>query len=234
MLLKIPSKNTFIKDYGWHTGRFHFSFGDYKDSANQAFGVLRAFNDFVVDPKCGFETHPHSEMEIISYCVNGDLTHQDNIGHINKLRRGDSQYTCCGSGITHSEMNENSSMPLRLIQIWIKPTQIGLKPTYSENRFFDTKDNGHLRCIASGDKADGAMQITQNAHVYVAEIEVNQMIQFEHKEGRQSYIVCLEGEFLANGFNMIENDAMKLWGKDNVNFIARKKSHLIIVEMAIE
>ena len=186
MLIKTPSKNIFQKDYGWHTGRFHFSFGDYQDSANQAFGVLCAFNDFIVNPKSGFETHPHSEMEIISYCVSGNLKHQDNMGHVNELQRGDSQYTCTGSGITHSEMNETSSTPLRFLQIWIKPMRAGLKPVYTENKCPPIASDGQLRCIASGDKADGVMQIAQDAHIFAAEIEANKMIRYENKDERQS------------------------------------------------
>lgn len=232
MLIKTPSKNIFQKDYDWHSGRFHFSFGDYKDSSNQNFGVLSAFNDFIVQPKNGFDTHPHSEMEIISYCVSGKLKHQDDMGHFIELQRGDSQYTCAGSGITHSEMNEDSSTPLRFLQIWIKPMRAGLTPVYKEKKGPTAARNGQLRCIASGEKKDGVMQIAQDANVFAAEIDENQMVVYKNIDGRQSYAVCLEGEFSANGFSMIENDAMKLWGQESINFIARKKSHLIVVEMA--
>ncbi|HUV15077.1 MAG TPA: pirin family protein [Pelolinea sp.] len=97
MRTKISGKEVFQKDYGWHSGRFHFAFGDYEDPANQNFGVLCALNDFFVQPGMGFTTHPHAEMEIISFCVHGTLRHQDNMGNINELRPGDSQYTCTGS-----------------------------------------------------------------------------------------------------------------------------------------
>jgi redox-sensitive bicupin YhaK (pirin superfamily) len=234
VLIKTPSKNIFQKDYGWHTGRFHFSFGDYQDNSNQNFGVLSAFNDFVVQPKNGFDTHPHSEMEIISYCVSGSLKHIDSTGNFNELRRGESQYTCTGSGITHSEMNEDSSTPLRFLQIWIKPMRAGLTPVYRENKRPSTARIGQLRCIASGEKKDGVMQIAQDAQILAGEIEANQMVRYESEEDRQSYFVCLEGELSVNGFNLAENDSMKLWGKDAINLIPRERSHLIVVEMARE
>jgi redox-sensitive bicupin YhaK (pirin superfamily) len=232
VLLKIPSKNIFQKDYGWHSGRFHFSFGDYEDSTNQAFGVLCAFNDFIVQPKSGFDTHPHEEMEIISFCVSGTLKHQDNMNHVNELHCGDSQYTCTGSGIMHSEKNEDSSTPLRFLQIWIKPRLAELDPLYRDMKYIPASKHGLFRQIVSGNKVEGVMQIAQDANVFTAEIDENQMVVYKNRDDRQSYAVCLEGEFSANGFSMIENDAMKLWGQESINFIARKNSHLIVVEMA--
>ncbi|MDO9547141.1 MAG: pirin family protein [Pelolinea sp.] len=166
MLLKIPSTNIFHKDYGWHIGRFHFEFGDYQDSANQPFGVLYAFNDFLVRPKSGFETHPHSEMEIISYCVSGSLKHQDNMGEVNYLQRGDSQYTCTGSGITHSEMNEDSSTPVRFLQIWIKPMQAGLKPFHLKKNTRSLRATDSCAVLFQGIKQMGQCR-SLRTHMYL-------------------------------------------------------------------
>ncbi len=95
MLQKILSEHMFLGDYGWHTGRFHFSFGDYDDPENRNFGELIAFNDFVVKPGFGFETHPHNEMEIISYCLQGELSHVDSLGNKAVIQRGDMQVCLC-------------------------------------------------------------------------------------------------------------------------------------------
>ena len=137
MLLKIPAGEIFFKDYGWHSGHFHFSFGDYIDPQNKGFGVLFALNDFMLKPMSGFETHPHAEVEIASYCVQGTLAHKDILGNEQELGRGDSQYTCTGSGITHSEMNPSPDESLRFVQIWIKPRMPGMRPHYNMRPLFN-------------------------------------------------------------------------------------------------
>ena len=232
MIIKISAAGLFHKDYGWHTGRFHFAFGDYEDPTNQKLGVLNALNDFVVQPNNGFETHSHAEMEIISYCVDGTLLHQDSMGNNNELKRGDSQYTCTGSGITHSEMNGSGNDILRFLQIWILPNKEGLQPLYREKRILSASSNGHLRHIASGEKKEGVMQIAQDANIFAAEISRNHQVRFQNKEKRQSYVLCLEGEISANSIRLRENDAIKLRGKETLDFAAREDSHLLIVEMA--
>lgn len=231
MIAKIPAAGLFHKDYGWHTVRFHFAFGDYEDPGNQKFGVLSALNDFVVQPNSGFEAHPHAEMEIISYCVYGTLLHRDSMGNMNKLKRGDSQYTCTGSGITHSEMNGSGDGALRFLQIWILPNKDGLQPLYREKRILSAKSNGHLRHIASGEKKKGVMKIAQDANIFTAEISRNQQIKFQNKEKRQSYVLCLEGELSANNFRLRESDAVSLQGDETLSFLAREDSHFLIVEM---
>ena len=232
MIIKNFATGLFHKDYGWHTGRFHFAFGDYEDPTNQKMGVLNALNDFVVQPNSGFETHSHAEMEIISYCVNGTLLHQDSMGNKNELKRGDSQYTCTGSGITHSEMNGSGNDILRFLQIWILPNKEGLQPLYREKRILSARSNGHLRHIASGEKEEGVMQIAQDANIFAAEISRNRQVRFQNKEKRQSYVLCLEGEISANSFRLRESDSLKLLGEETLNFTANENSHLLIVEMA--
>ena len=232
MIIKISAAELFHKDYGWHTGQFYFAFGDYEDPTNQNFGVLSALNSFVVQPNNGFETHSHAEMEIISYCVHGTLLHQDSMGNKNELQRGDSQYTCTGSGITHSEINGNAFDNLRFLQIWIMPRQSDLQPLYREKRISGKQMNGYLRHIVSGERKEGVMQIAQDANIFAAEINRNQQVRFQNKEKRQSYVLCLEGEISANSFRLRESDAMKLWGEETLNFAAREDSHLLIVEMA--
>ena len=105
MLSKVPARQIYLGDYGWHVGRFHFSFADYEDPENTSFGDLITFNDFILQPGSGFETHSHQEIEIISYCVDGELVHEDSLGNKEIIKRGEMQYTCAGSGITHSERN---------------------------------------------------------------------------------------------------------------------------------
>ena len=117
MLSKIQASQIYLGDYGWHAGRFHFSFAEYCDPENLSFGNLMTFNDFTLQPGTGFDKHPHEEIEIVSYCVNGQLVHEDSLGNKEILQHGEMQYTCAGSGITHSESNASLKEPLRFIQV---------------------------------------------------------------------------------------------------------------------
>jgi redox-sensitive bicupin YhaK (pirin superfamily) len=147
MLIKVPGETIYFKDYGWHSGRFHFSFADYEDPEKMQFGVLRALNEFVLQPGTGFETHPHAEMEIISYCVEGELTHGDSLGNTSKLSGGSAQYLCAGSGITLLEMNDSVDRILLFYQIWITPREVGLTPKYCSIHHEQQSTASNLRVL---------------------------------------------------------------------------------------
>lgn len=228
----ITAENIYVGDYDWHTGGFHFSFADYVDEGNEKFGVLKALNDFNLKPGSGFETHPHEEMEIISYCVEGELTHTDSIGNKHSLQRGDVQYLCAGSGITHSEMNESLDHPLRFIQIWILPNQNGLTPKYHTKNQSKITQMNELHHVVSGESTDGVTKIAQDANIYVAQLEKHNQLPLTNHPDRQCYLVCLEGSLVGTGFELHSRDAMKWWGADHLTLTALEDSHLLMIEMA--
>jgi redox-sensitive bicupin YhaK (pirin superfamily) len=232
MLSKIPSNQIYLGDFGWHTGRFHFSFGDYDDPENRHFGDLIAFNDFVVKPGSGFKTHPHNEIEIISYCVEGELTHVDSMGNMHKIKRGDMQYTCAGSGITHSETNDSPARALRFVQIWIQPNAVRLQPHYVSNHFTKEDRLNKLLRIASGQRMNDMIQVNQDTNIFVSEIEAGRQIQAEMLPTRLFYLACLEGSLRINNLNVKAGDAVKIWDETALNLIAIQDSHLIIVEIS--
>ena len=235
MLLRIPAKSIYTADYGWHSGRFHFSFADYDDPKNSNFGVLRAMNEFVLQPESGFETHPHSEMEIVSYCVEGELTHGDSMGHSSStLQSGDVQYLCAGSGITHREMNEIQDRSLRFFQIWITPNEDGLKPKYDYKHFSRLSSPNKLQHVASGEDREGVIQIAQDANIYIARLGNSENMVYTNWADRQSYLVCLEGKLTVNEIKLFQHDAMKVWGEEILNLSAQEDSHFLLVEMAAE
>jgi len=234
MLQKIPSESIYFADYGWHTGRFHFSFADYDDPDNSHFGVLRALNDFVLQPGSGFETHPHEEMEIISYCVEGGLTHDDNIGHSNTISPGDVQYICAGSGITHCEMNELADCSTRFLQIWITPNERGLKPKYQSKRYSKVRRMNELQHLVSGESISGVIEIAQDANIYAARLAHSEELVFTNSADRQSYLVCLKGKLTANHLEFSQEDALKSWGEEILNLSTQEDSHFLLVEMAAE
>jgi redox-sensitive bicupin YhaK (pirin superfamily) len=232
MFTKIPSQQIFLGNYSGHTGRFHFSFADYKDPENVEFGDLIAFNDFCVRPNSGFDTHPHEELEIISYCLEGQLDHEDNMGNKCTLERGDMQYTCAGSGITHSEKNNSSDRDLRFVQIWIKPNAEMLTPYY-RSIHFDRRDRlNRLLHIASGQPIKNVTRINQDANVYVSEVQSNVQLGIRQLPNRQVYLACLEGSFMINGVPLSSGDAIKTWGERSLSLLAMKDCHLVIIEMS--
>ena len=231
---KIPAKNIFVSDNDWNIGRFHFPFADYEDPQNSPFGVLQALNDFELKPGTGFETHPHDEMEIISYCVEGTLEHVDSTGQKNTICRGDVQYLCAGSGVAHSERNAMKDGSLRFLQIWITPNINGLSPDYRSMDFSKTNPKNKLQLVVSGDELDPAIRIQQDANIFIAELDKNNQLPIVNHEMRQSYLYCLEGSLADNGVGLTDCDALKIWGKEELTFTALAKSRILMIEMAIE
>ncbi|MCJ7535905.1 MAG: pirin family protein [Anaerolineales bacterium] len=232
MLLRVPAESIYFNDYGWHTGRFHFSFADNDDPANTHFGVLSALNEFVLQPGSGFETHKHAEIEIISYCVDGELTHGDSLGHSITLQSGDVQYLSAGSGITHREMNDTRDQSLRFFQIWITPDESGLTPKYDFAQDNWRSSHNILRHVASGEDSADIIRIAQDVNIYAARLANAESLVFINLQNRQSYLVCLEGELLVNEIKIFQNDALKIRGEENLNLSAQEDSHFLLVEMA--
>jgi redox-sensitive bicupin YhaK (pirin superfamily) len=228
---KIPFHVLYTHHEAWRTSRYHFSFADYIDPKNNRYGVLRALNDELIQPKSGFDLHPHEEMEIISYCVQGEMSHSDSMGNQGIIRRGDVQYMCAGSGVTHAEMNESANQTLRFMQIWILPNQAGLSPQYKHTRFSKQSRHNKLLQIASGSMRNGAFQINQDANVFVAEIQKGKRIQFDQPENRQDYLVCIEGKIEINSVELTQYEAAQISCETQLVFTALEDSHLLLVEM---
>ena len=153
MLKKLSKENMGTSNLGWLESRFHFSFAEYRNPNNMNFGVLRVLNDDIVHPESGFDTHPHANMEIISYVVNGEITHKDSMGNSETLKRGEVQYLSAGDGIYHSEHNVHKSDDLRLLQIWIVPPKSGLPRLYGSKRFEEIDRKNRLLNIVSSQKS---------------------------------------------------------------------------------
>jgi redox-sensitive bicupin YhaK (pirin superfamily) len=231
MLSKILARQIYLGDYGWHVGRFHFSFADYNDPQNTHFGDLLTFNDFTLQPGSGFETHSHQEIEIVSYCVNGELVHDDSMGNNEIIKRGEMQYTCAGSGITHSERNNSQYRSLRFIQIWIRPNAAKLSPLYNAAHFKPSDRLNKLLQIVSGEARENITRIHQDANIYISEMQAGQQLGIRELPGRQMYIACLEGAININNMPLESGDAIKVWEELALTLTAMEDCHLILVEM---
>ena len=231
MLKKINAKDMFLSDQGWLQSRFHFSFAEYRNFDNINFGVLRVLNDDIIHANEGFGEHPHNNMEIISYIVKGNLSHQDSMGNKEVLNAGEVQYMSAGTGITHSEMNE-SNEALRLLQIWIVPPKEGLKSLYGSQKFKEEESQNKFLNIVSSQKGDAKIKIYQDVNIYVSKVDENKNLEFNIKNNRQIYFVQIEGASNINGIELNEGDAMQITEEEKLNIDALIGSHFLFIEMA--
>jgi redox-sensitive bicupin YhaK (pirin superfamily) len=223
----------------WLISRFHFSFAEYSNPRNVGFGVLRVMNDDLVQPNRGFGTHPHKDVEICTYIVDGGLTHKDSMGTSETLSRGAIQFMTAGTGVNHSEHNLDPTNPLRFIQIWINTRQKSLKPNYgSFVGEVDARQNkwAHLVAdVASNEKVP--IKINQDANIFVTEVSHGNTVNFEIKQGRQAYLLCIDGSVNlsteSGNAELLKHDAAELVGPLTFRNSPTGSSpaHLLIVEM---
>jgi redox-sensitive bicupin YhaK (pirin superfamily) len=220
--------------HGWLDSHFHFSFAEYYNPENINFGVLRVWNDDIVLPGRGFDTHPHQNMEIISYVVEGELSHADSMGNEQTLTRGQVQYMSAGTGVTHSEYN-HGNVPLRFFQIWIFADQDNYPPNYGDQRFvWEDRINAWLS-IATGVNnvhSKAPIRIHQDVNVYASYLTVGSQLPFEVGPGRQAYLVVGEGKARVNGIGLHTRDALEITEEDIVIEAIEENAHLVIIEMA--
>ena len=189
VLNKLPKENMYSSNLGWLESRFHFSFANYHNNDNMSFGVLRVLNDDIIHPLGGFPTHPHKNMEIISYIVEGEITHEDSMGNAETLRRGEVQYMSAGTGVRHSEYNISKTKDLRLLQMWIMPPKNDTKPLYGSHRYQIEERKNKLLNIVSSQKGDAKVKIHQDVNIYASELEVSTSLEYAITEGRKLYFV---------------------------------------------
>ncbi len=188
-------------DHGWLDTYHTFSFADYYDPEFMGFRALRVINEDRVEPGRGFGTHSHRDMEIITYVLDGELEHRDNMGTGSVIRPGEVQRMSAGTGVLHSEVNPSRSNPVHLLQIWILPDRRGIKPEYEQKTF---PNNGKLRLVASPDGAEGSLKIHQDAKLFAG--NVSDPIQYDLQPGRYGWLQVARGIVEANGQKLSAGD----------------------------
>ncbi|RXJ91769.1 hypothetical protein CRV01_01370 [Arcobacter sp. CECT 8983] len=234
MLKKLKKENMGTSNLGWLESRFHFSFADYRNPNNINFGVLRVLNDDIIHPKSGFDTHPHQNMEIVSYVIDGEITHKDSMGNEETLKRGEVQYLSAGDGIYHSEHNLHESKDLRLLQIWIIPPATGLPRLYGSQRFTKEQRANKLLNIVSSKEKEAPIQLYQDVNFYVSELEKGKSLDFEIDKNRQVYFTQIEGSSIVNDIELNEGDAMEVTEERKLQIKALENSHFLFIEMKSE
>ena len=217
--------------HGWLDSRHTFSFADYYDPKHMHFRALRVINEDRIAGGGGFGTHPHRNMEIITYVVSGALEHKDSMGHGSIIRPGNVQYMAAGNGVQHSEFNHSPTEPVHLLQIWIMPDTRGAVPRYEEKSFTDAPE-GVLNLIASKTGRDGSIAINQDADVFVAKLNLNHLAQHALAPGRGAWVQIAEGEVTMNGERLQAGDGAALISEAAVELRAGQSSQILLFDLA--
>jgi redox-sensitive bicupin YhaK (pirin superfamily) len=222
--------------HGWLDSHFHFSYAEYYNPQNINFVVLRVVNDDIVMPDYGFDVHPHENMEIISYVIDGELTHGDSMGNSETITRGQAQYMSAGTGVWHSEYNHGVA-PLRFFQTWILPDAKGYEPNYGDYRFKweDRVDKWlALATWTENKESEAPIKIHQDVNVYAAYITSGNTLKLEVAPDRQAYLVLAEGKARIEGIGLKERDAIEITSQDVViEPIEGTDAHVYVIEMAL-
>lgn len=219
-------------DHGWLNSYHTFSFADYHDPAHMGFGQLRVINDDRVAPGRGFGTHPHRDMEIISYVLDGALAHKDSMGNGSQMRPGDVQRMSAGTGITHSEFNPSADEPVHFLQIWILPDARGHEPGYEQKHFRAEEKRGRLRLVASREGRDGSVSLNQDVDLYAGLLTTEESLGFEVEVGRDVWVHIARGELMLNGQALAAGDGASLNGPGTLSFSGGKDAEVLLFDMA--
>ena len=219
-------------DHGWLRSFHTFSFADYYAPAHMGFRSLRVINEDRVQGGKGFGTHPHRDMEIISYVLSGALQHKDSMGTGSVIRPGDVQRMSAGTGVTHSEFNASPSELVHFLQIWIMPDQRGHAPSYEQKHFTEAERQGQLRLVASPDARDGSLIIHQDASLFAGLLAPEQQVSRELAAGRYAWLHVARGQVSVSGQVLSAGDAAAFDEPGNISVVASQPSELLLFDLA--
>jgi redox-sensitive bicupin YhaK (pirin superfamily) len=217
-------------EHGWLDSYHTFSFADYYNAKWMGYRSLRVINDDLVMPGMGFGTHPHRDMEIITYVLSGAIEHKDSMGNGRVIRAGEFQYMAAGTGVRHSEFNPSKTEPLRLLQIWIQPDKQGVTPRYAE-RNLAKAETGKLHLVASKTGRNGSMEIHQDADLLLAKLEGGQAVKHPLGKGRHAWAHVAEGEVTINGSKLSGGDAVAVSDETTLEIAATKPSQVLLFDL---
>lgn len=216
----------------WLDTTHHFSFGDYFDPNNMNFGPLRVFNDDVIEPGTGFGFHPHRDMEIVTYVIEGELEHQDSEGNRGVIYPREVQRMTAGSGITHSEYNHSDEKQLRLLQMWIFANKKNLEPSWEQRKYTKEEQlNKLLPIISSQNSKLDTIHIHQDANFYISTLTPKATINHKLQAGRKSFLFVIDGEIVLNNNQMKTRDSARIENESNISIKAEEQTQLVIIDI---
>jgi quercetin 2,3-dioxygenase len=219
-------------DHGWLDTYHTFSFARYYDPRHMGFRALRVINDDRVAPGRGFGAHPHEDMEIVTYVLDGALAHRDSLGTGSTIRPGELQRMTAGTGIVHSEFNPSESEPVHLYQIWLMPEREGLEPSYEQRAFPEEERHNGLRLVASPEGRDGSLTIRQDARLYLGSLDGSREVRHEVSPGRHAWLQVLRGGVGLNGLSLSGGDGAAISDESSLAITADGPSEVLLFDLA--
>ena len=219
-------------DSGWLDSRHTFSFDQYRDPRWMGFRSLRVINEDVIAPGGAFPMHPHRDMEIITYVLEGALAHKDNMGNGSIIHPGDGQRMSAGTGVRHSEANPSAKESVHLLQIWIAPDRKGHDPSYEQKPFSQSEKRGRFRLIASPDGTDGSVTIHQDAKLYATLLGEGEQIKYSIAEGRFAWLQIAKGSVELNGQLLKQGDGAAISEEQDLTIYAAEDSEVLLFDLA--
>jgi hypothetical protein len=227
-----PARERGRTDIGWLDSWHSFSFGDYQDYDHMGFHSLRVINDYKVAAGGGFPTHPHRDMEIITWVLSGALEHKDSLGTGSVIRPGDLQRMTAGTGILHSEFNGSKTEAVHLLQIWIFPEKRGLTPGYDQKSFPKDERKGQLKLVASQDGRNGSVSFHQDASVYAAALAPGQTVTHTPPPGRAAWVQVATGAITLNGQKLGPGDGAAVEGETALELVGVEDGETLLFDLA--
>jgi redox-sensitive bicupin YhaK (pirin superfamily) len=219
-------------NHGWLDSRFSFSFADYFDPEHVQFRTLRVMNDDRIAGGGGFPTHPHRDMEIVTYVLDGALAHKDSMGNGSLIRPGDVQYMSAGTGVAHSEFNASDKETVHLYQIWMFPDKKNYKPVYDQKHFDESDKRGKLRLVVSPDGRDGSVKIRQDNEIYATILGVGESVKHELKPNRHAYVQVARGSVRLNSQALETGDGAQISDEKSLQLTGAKDAEVLLFDLA--
>lgn len=215
--------------FGWLDSQHTFSFGGYMDPQHMGFSDLRVINEDKVVPGAGFGTHGHRDMEIISYVLEGELSHRDSMGTGSVIRPGDVQRMSAGTGVMHSEMNASEENPVHFLQIWIMPEEKGIEPGYEQKHFSPSERQDQWRLLGSRDGREGSITIHQDVSLYTTTLSEGTSLTYDLAEGRRAWVQVTRGEASVNGESLQNGDGAAVRDLSQLSFVSNEDDTEILL-----
>lgn len=232
MITVRPAHDRGHAQHGWLDSRHTFSFSNYYDPAHMGFRQLRVINEDRIQPKGGFGTHPHRDMEIITYVLSGSLAHQDSIGNSSTIGVGEVQRMTAGTGIQHSEFNPSTTDPVHLLQIWILPDQGGLPPSYEQVAFPHKTQSGQWQHLAGRDRQPGIVQIHQDVNLYNAFLKAGETLASPIAPGRHAWLQLIQGQVRLNDVSLTAGDGVAISDEPQFTVTADSEAEVLLFDLA--
>jgi len=230
MLTIRPAKERGHADHGWLDSHHTFSFASYYDPAHMGFRALRVINEDRVEPGQGFGRHPHRDMEILSYVLEGALEHKDSMGTGSVIRPGDVQRMSAGTGVTHSEYNASKEDLVHFLQIWLLPSESGIAPSYEQKTFSENEKRGRLRVVASPDGRDGSVIIHSDAVLYAGLFDEGESAELALRH-RHAWVQVVRGKVRVNGRELESGDGAALAEETAVRVEGASRSEVLVFDL---